>query len=235
MRNLLLIGIISLFLAGCAVTASEENTQGVVEEIEMENTIDEQGTGIKEEETSSEEGSLPGELLFDFNPGSEAWTSVDDNVMGGISNSQGKIQEDGTLLFAGTMSLENNGGFSSLRSPWAPIDLSGKDGLLVRVLGDGQVYRLRIRTTSTGREIAFNSFFETSAGEWTTVYIPFEVMIPTYRGFQVGDGPLDSSGIASIGFMLSDKQSGEFSLQVDWIRAVAEEEIYPDGRPSAEG
>lgn len=235
MRHILIIGIISLLLAGCAVTPSGANIQGALEEIEMENTPGDQESENEEQETMIEEKSLPGEMLYDFGPGSEAWSSVDDNVMGGVSSSQGQILEDGTQLFSGEMSLENNGGFSSIRSPWAPIDLSGKDGLLVRVLGDGQVYRLRVRTTATGREIAFNSFFETKAGEWVTVYLPFEAMIPTYRGFQVGDGPLDSSTIASFGFMLSDKQPGEFSLQVDWIRAVAEEEIFPQGPPPAEG
>lgn len=178
---------------------------------------------------------LPGSLLYDFEPDSEPWTSVDDNVMGGVSSSRGRIQEDGTLIFSGTLSLENNGGFSSIRSPWAPIDLSGSDGLLIRVQGDGQIYRLRIRTTATGREIAYNSFFETQKGAWSTVYLPFDTMVPTYRGFQTGSGPIDPSTISSLGFMLSDKQPGEFSLQVDWIRAVTEGEVFPQGIPDRKG
>lgn len=174
---------------------------------------------------------LPGVLLYDFGPETEPWTSVDDNVMGGVSSSRGRIQQDGTLNFSGNMSLENFGGFSSLRSPWAPIDLSGSDGLLIRVQGDGNIYRLRIRTTATGRDIAYNSFFETLNGEWSTVYIPFETMVPTYRGFQTSSGPLDPATISSFGFMLSDKQPGGFSLLVDWIRAVSEEEVFPQGVP----
>jgi monofunctional biosynthetic peptidoglycan transglycosylase len=130
--------------------------------------------------------------------------------------------------------LENNGGFSSIRSPYNPIDLSSSDGLLIRILGDGQIYRLRIWTTDTGRDIAYNSFFETQQGQWTTVYIPFETMVPTFRGFRTNSGPLDSANVSSIGFMLSDKQPGEFSLLVDWIRAVAEEEIFPEGIPKSE-
>jgi hypothetical protein len=37
--------------------------------------------------------------------------------------------------------------------------------------------------------------------------------------------PLDPASIGSFGFMLSDKQPGEFDLQVDWIRAVTEEAL----------
>ncbi|MEJ2448872.1 MAG: hypothetical protein P8Y37_13160 [Anaerolineales bacterium] len=41
--------------------------------------------------------------------------------------------------------------------------------------------------------------------------------------------------MSSLGLMLSDKQEGEFALKVDWIRAVAEPEIFPDGPPAGEG
>jgi len=40
---------------------------------------------------------------------------------------------------------------------------------------------------------------------------------------------LDTTAIRSFEFMLTDKQPGEFELQVDWIRAVSEKEIpMPD-------
>ena len=47
-------------------------------------------------------------------------------------------------------------------------------------------------------------------------------MIPTYRGFIVNTaGPLDPSSVRSFGLMVSDKQEGQFFLEVDWINAVA--------------
>jgi hypothetical protein len=222
MRKLLITGLLGLLIVGCAVSPNPENTLSgeTMEKEGIENT---------------QEIELPGSLLFDFGPDSEAWFSVDDNVMGGISSGLGRIQEDGTLLFSGTMSLENNGGFSSIRSPYNPIDLSDSDGLLIRVLGDGKIYRMRIWSTATGGDIAYNSFFETQDGQWVTVYIPFETMVATFRGFQTGSGPLDPGTISSVGFMLSDKQPGEFALEVDWIRTVAEDEVFPNGIPASEG
>ena len=55
--------------------------------------------------------------LFDFS-GSAAepgWTAVNDGVMGGVSRGGAKLI-DGSLHFRGILSLDNNGGFSSIRS-----------------------------------------------------------------------------------------------------------------------
>jgi NADH dehydrogenase [ubiquinone] 1 alpha subcomplex assembly factor 1 len=44
------------------------------------------------------------------------WRIVNDGVMGGLSSSKA-IVEDDKIIFSGNVSLENNGGFASLRSP----------------------------------------------------------------------------------------------------------------------
>jgi monofunctional biosynthetic peptidoglycan transglycosylase len=236
MKRIWITSIIVLALAGCAVSPNQDNLSVNIEDNEME-FISESPEEVTEEnqQTENVDQGLPGVLLFDFAEDSENWFSVDDDVMGGVSSSTSQILDSGVLLFSGTMSLDNNGGFSSIRSPWNPIDLTGKDGVLIRVLGDGQLYRLRIRTTDTGSQVAYNSFFETSQGEWSTIYIPFNTMVPSRFGFRVQTGELNPAAISSFGFMLSDKQEGEFSLQVDWIRTVTESEIFPDGLPTAEG
>ncbi len=168
--------------------------------------------------------SPPGAELFNFAAGEPGWYTVDDDVMGGVSSSTVTVVDPDILIFSGTMSLDNNGGFSSVRSDWTLTDLSRADGVLMRVLGDGKIYRLRIRSAETGRDITYNAFFETTPETWQLVYIPFASMVPTYRGFVMDVGPLDAANIGSFGFMLSDKQPGEFKLQVDWIRAVNENE-----------
>ncbi len=231
MKIIWIVGLVGILLVGCTAAPSSENTLTGLEESIMNENIQ----PGDQDNTATTADNLPGELLFDFQPGDPAWGTVDDRVMGGVSRGASRVLDDGTLLFAGIMSLDNNGGFSSVRSAWNPIDLTGKDGLLIRVLGDGKIYRLRVRTTETGSEIAYNSFFETREGEWISVYIPFETMVPTLRGFQVPAGQLDPATVSSLGLMLSDKQEGEFALRVDWIRAVVEAEIFPDGPPTTEG
>lgn len=44
------------------------------------------------------------------------WNIVDDGVMGDLSQGKREIGKDGILRFFGTLALENNGGFSSLRT-----------------------------------------------------------------------------------------------------------------------
>ena len=178
-----------------------------------------------ESDTTQATATLPGTELFGFSAGEPSWYTVDDDVMGGVSSSDVAIIESDQLYFSGTMSLDNNGGFSSVRSNWQLTDLSGNDGVLLRVSGDGKVYRLRIRTDAAGRGISYNALFKTEADTWTTVFIPFAEMVPTYRGFIMDVGPLDPATIGSFGFMLSDKQPGEFELLVDWMRAVSSADI----------
>ena len=43
------------------------------------------------------------------------WTIVNDGVMGGLSSSEIIETEEKTLIFSGLVSLENNGGFASVR------------------------------------------------------------------------------------------------------------------------
>ncbi|TAE88810.1 MAG: hypothetical protein EAZ81_13335 [Verrucomicrobia bacterium] len=79
------------------------------------------------------------------------WSIVDDGVMGGLSQGQMEIQEDGILRFFGTLSLENRGGFSSVRSKSVMFDWSDASALRLRVKGDGRTYQLRLSTDAEYR------------------------------------------------------------------------------------
>ncbi len=169
----------------------------------------------------------PGLPLFKFSGAEPGWYTVNDDVMGGISRSQVVVDTDQQRLsFSGDVSLENNGGFASTRSQWAGYDLNAFDGIALRVRGDGNDYRFRIRTEETGFGIAYTALFSTEADTWKEIYIPFSEMVPLYRGFVVNTaGPLDPGSVRSFGLMVSDKQQGEFSLEVEWINAVAERKV----------
>lgn len=161
-------------------------------------------------------------ILFNFIDGEPTWYTVNDDVMGGVSRSAVNINsETETLSFSGNVSLENNGGFASIRSRAKVYNLSTFDGITIRVRGDGNIYRFRIRTDKTGPDISYTSVFETEANVWQEVFIPFADMVPLYRGFVVRDaGLLDPGTIRSFGLMMSDKQEGEFVLEVDQIAAT---------------
>ncbi len=146
------------------------------------------------------------------------WSSVDDVVMGGVSDSLMKIDESGIGVFSGHLSLENNGGFASVRAVVPENDYSGCDGVLMRIKGDGSTYSFRIRNDLMFDGIVYRHDFATEAGKWIDVRMPFDGFEAVFRGRSVPDAPpLDPSRIFQIGFLISQKQEGEFRLEVEWI------------------
>lgn len=162
-----------------------------------------------------------GRSLFDFsNPEAvERWSAVNDGVMGGLSQG-GPAFENGAMRFSGQLSLENNGGFSSVRHD-ADLDLSEFKGVRVRVKGDGRSYQLRIQTDARyrGRPVSFSAEFATEDGEWTKIDVPFDALGAGFRGRSLNGYEFDSAKIQSISLMLADKQPGPFSVEVEWIQA----------------
>ena len=67
--------------------------------------------------------------IFDFNKNSSLknWAIVDDVVMGGRSDGHFVMNEQGNAVFHGKVSLENNGGFSSVRHDFKSTDVSDYD------------------------------------------------------------------------------------------------------------
>jgi NADH dehydrogenase [ubiquinone] 1 alpha subcomplex assembly factor 1 len=175
--------------------------------------------------------SAKGVILFEYNDNEPIWYAVSDDVMGGISTSMVSTDpEKRRLTFSGNLSLERNGGFASIRSQWADYDLSAYDGIALRVRGDGKVYQFRVRTETTGTELAYAALFQTEKDAWKEIYLPFSKMVPIYRGAVVPGAPaIDPASIRSFGLMLANKQQGEFLLEVDPIGAVIDRTIaWPD-------
>lgn len=161
--------------------------------------------------------------LFDFGqPRSVGeWGAINDGVMGGLSTGGLRPTQQGTAVFTGVVSLENNGGFASVRSIPGEYDLSGYQGLSVRVRGDGRTYKLNLKTDRSFDGVLYRVPFETLDGEWQTIELPFSDFLPTFRGRVLREAtPLDLSRVASVGLMISDKQDGPFRLEVAWIKTV---------------
>jgi monofunctional biosynthetic peptidoglycan transglycosylase len=139
--------------------------------------------------------------------------------MGGRSASRFRATRDGTGIFEGVVSLENNGGFASVRAGIESADLSGLTGVRLRVRGDGHRYRLTLRNDRKLSGLNYMHDFPTTAGEWTEVILPFAGFQASIRGYRPPDAPpLDPSRIRQVGLMIADKQAGPFRLEVAWIR-----------------
>lgn len=170
-------------------------------------------------------GSAEDLRVTDFNPEENetlGWQVVDDGVMGGLS--QGKVSfEDGILRFGGNLSLENNGGFSSLRTKSTKLDLSDYAGLKMRVKGDGRTYQVRIASDARyrGMEVSFAAEFSTKKDKWIEVKVPFSELTGSWRGRSLKEEVFNPAKIQRLGLILADKKPGNFQLHVDWISAYS--------------
>jgi len=175
--------------------------------------------GLFSNQVSAQETRM--KTVVDFaEPETARWTIVNDGVMGGRSGSDVELTEVNTALFSGFLSLENNGGFASLRGRFPTLDLSAYEGVTLRVRGDGRTYQIRFRMNGSLNGVAHGTEFETKAGEWTEIMIPFTRFQPTLRGYRPpGAGPLDPSRIQQITFLIGDKIEAPFQLEIAWVKA----------------
>lgn len=157
--------------------------------------------------------------LFDFRAGSpvEAFV-VNDGVMGGRSSSRLELADEGFAVFSGNVSLENNGGFASVRLPIPPRAMAGATHLVLRVRGDGQRYQARLRSGRQWDGVSWAAEFEASRSGWVTVEMPLDGFEPTFRGYRPRRaGPVAPAEVGQVGIMITDKQVGPFRLEIEWV------------------
>lgn len=200
-------------------------------------TLPHQEAAAADSPIATSEPSMPTrKLIFDFTqPTSnlgEIWGALDDVVMGGVSQSGIQIGASGAF-FSGTVSTANSGGFASVRTRnfEPPIDLSGFDGIELRVKGDGNRYKFMLRTETRWDGIAHCYSFDTTPDTWITVQIPFTAFIPVFRAKTVSGATLDPSHIHAMQLMLSKFEydgglnphfePGFFQLQIESIQAYS--------------
>lgn len=159
--------------------------------------------------------------LFDFNGEETAkqWQTVNDGVMGGVSDGRFRLTETKTMEFFGTLSLANNGGFASVRTKPKKLDLANGDTLVARVRGDGREYMLNLYPARSQVAYSYRAAVTTKKDQWIEVKIPLDKFEATSFGRVVKNaGAVKPADINSLGFMLGDKKSGPFKLEIEWIK-----------------
>ena len=162
-------------------------------------------------------------VLFDFTGADAAkeWQTINDGVMGGVSDGKVKITDKKTLEFYGTLSLENNGGFASVRSKAKKLGLEKGDVLVVKVRGDGREYSMNLHVPRPLVAFSYRAAVKTKKDEWIEVKLPLEKFEATSFGRVVKDArPVDPAEVNALGFLLGDKKAGPFKLEVEWIKVV---------------
>jgi hypothetical protein len=157
-------------------------------------------------------------VIFDLDTNSDVsnWVIINDSVMGGKSKSNFYFNEEGQGIFEGEISLENNGGFCSVKCNCNSVSLSLNKSFILRLRGDNKQYQFRVKTNKNDAH-SYVFSFQTS-GEWQTISIPIEELYPAFRGEKLAIANYDGSNLEEIAFLFGNKETENFKLLIESIK-----------------
>jgi NADH dehydrogenase [ubiquinone] 1 alpha subcomplex assembly factor 1 len=179
---------------------------------------------------------LPGGdvMAANTNIRSMTWSSVNDTVMGGRSSSDLTWNQQNELVWTGRLSLENNGGFVSIRTQGAKLDWAEYDGLEVVLDGAGRDIQVTAqRRDMTVRAGGYRALIHTQAKGETRIFVPFSAFVLKRFGRQI-NGPTLTSGLqlaSELGLLMADKREGPFQIILKSIKPAR----YTDSTRMAPG
>ena len=141
---------------------------------------------------------------------------VNDGVMGGVSQSSLRQDVDG-MFFEGQVSLENNGGFASMRSSAKFPQETQLIELLAK--GDGKRYKLVLRTELAPRVTYVADFI--AEPTWKTYRFNLSQFKSTFRGRDINAPTLSFSDVIEFGILISNSQEGSFVIQLKKLSLVS--------------
>jgi len=121
------------------------------------------------------------DLSYPFNADSgKYWQYTSDQVMGGVSDGQVTLEQDGKTYYArltGNVSTANNGGFIQFRSgvSFENSEKEGKNlqGVRLNVRGNGETYYIHIRTNESWSPSDYYATTFIASEEWQVIDLPF--------------------------------------------------------------
>ena len=159
-------------------------------------------------------------IIFDFDKNAQLnnWQIVNDGVMGGLSDSELYINEKGIGVFEGSISLENNGGFASVRFDCDPVDINNSTKIRLHIKGDQKEYQFRLKT-DPDNYFVYTSPFVTS-GEWEVIELTLSDLYPVFRGRKLRMPNYAGQAFQEIGILIGNKKTESFRLEIDKIELI---------------
>ena len=156
-------------------------------------------------------------LIFDFSKDTNisSWIVVDDVVMGGKSSGNFIINNEGNAVFYGNVSLENNGGFSSVRHQFLQMKINSSTKIKIRLRGDGNSYQLRIKKNQSDY-YSYVTTFKTN-NIWETIEVNLSEMQPKFRGRLLSLPNFSEISFEEIALLIGNKKAQKFCLEIDKI------------------
>jgi len=157
-------------------------------------------------------------LDFGYEKVGQNWRVINDGVMGGLSQGSAVLTEN-SIQFTGDISLKNNGGFSSLKAPFAKVDLSTYSGFKIRYRQQGHPVAMTFEWHPRFYRYYHKVLLPETNNTWNTVTIPFKSVkqyrLGTTNGKSISTQDLQK--IIRLGFIASEKQESTFDFEVDYI------------------
>ncbi len=157
---------------------------------------------------------------FDFGKGKsgEDWWVINDGVMGGLSKGKAEMKEN-SLFFAGTISLENNGGFTSFRAPYERMNLSGYTTMEVRYKSTGRTCAISL-DQSTRFWLPNHKLKLPLSEDWKTIKIALTDLDEFRMGKKTGRtmSEDEAASVIRVGIITDSKDPGQFEFEIDYIK-----------------
>ncbi len=153
-------------------------------------------------------------MLFDFTRATSTapWVTEDDGVMGGRSRGGLQLVPGHHAVFRGQVSLENDGGFSSVQADFPPVEVSGFSVAKLRIRGDGRNYRFIVESDPRERVYYVHEF--ATGDQWETVTIPLRSMKPMRRGNLLKRPDYPGQTLSQVRLMIANGREESFRLEI---------------------
>ncbi len=152
---------------------------------------------------------------FKENASIKNWYVVDDVVMGGRSSGTFGLSKEGYGKFSGEISLENNGGFSSVRYALETLNVRPESKIRIHLKGDGNSYQFRVKDKRR-QYYSYITQFETT-GDWQSIEITLADLYPTFRGRELDIPNFNHNTIEELRFLIGNKKPQKFQLLLESI------------------
>ncbi|MEL0645089.1 CIA30 family protein [Olleya sp. Ti.3.14] len=162
-------------------------------------------------------------LTIDFGTekAGDDWRIVNDGVMGGLSTSKTTILED-SIVFTGEVSLENNGGFASIRTL-----------ITAGALNDCKTMTMLFKSNSTDRTFGLSlknsqqyyiPYYKYTFTPKTTDWDTITINLSDFKHYRISEVigntmPIKAlDDVYNIALIISDKKAGNFNIEIDYIK-----------------
>ncbi len=162
-------------------------------------------------------------LTIDFgtNKDGDTWRIVNDGVMGGLSQSNAVLTDD-SVQFKGDVSLENNGGFASMRTLITEGALTHCKTMTLRYKSNNKdrIFGLSLKNSQRYYIPYYKYTFTPKTTDWEKITINLSdfkhYKISEIIGDQMPIKALEE--VFNIALIISDKKAGSFDIEIDYIK-----------------